>query len=73
MPRFDYDDIVQVSLDASAEFRPGAKAWIVGVFVDRDRNPFDWLPPGTIYTIEYEDGNSIDINESALQPMKAAT
>jgi hypothetical protein len=66
MARFKYDDIVYVKESASADLRPGSIGWVIGVFTDRNKDHFDWLPPGTIYTIEFEDGSCVDINEIDL-------
>lgn len=67
MTKFHYDDIVAVIDGAPPELRPGAKAWIVGVFEDRPGKYFDIFPPGTVYSIEFEDGSSIEIHESNLR------
>lgn len=72
MAKFNYDDIVFVNESASSEFRPGARAWIIGVFTDRAKDRFDWLPEGVIYTIEFEDGDCVDINEDALRPSESS-
>lgn len=67
MARFTYDDIVRVRESAPAGARPGAKAWVVGVFEARPGKYFDTFPEGVIYTIEFEDGASIEIHESSLE------
>ena len=64
MTKFKYDDVVVISSDAPDEFRPKAKAWVVAVLENRDRTPLKNLPPGVIYTVEFEDGAAIDIPES---------
>ena len=68
MSKFNYNYIVRVSLDAPAECRPGSIAWVVGVFNDEDRRGgyFDQFPAGTVYTIEFKDGSSIEIHEQYL-------
>ena len=67
MSKFNYNDIVGVSLDAPAECRPCSIAWVVGVFNDEDRwGYFDQFPAGTVYTIEFEDWSSIEIHEQYL-------
>lgn len=40
--------------------------WVVGVFDDRPGGYFDQFPPGTIYSIEFEDGSSVEVHESML-------
>lgn len=67
-PKFNYDDVVQVRLTAAPQLRPGAKAWIVGVFETRPGSYFDKFPEGVVYTIEYEDGSSVEIHEQDLEP-----
>jgi hypothetical protein len=66
-PRFNYDDIVRVRADASQDLRPGMRAWIVGVFETRPGPYFDKFPQGVVYTIEFEDGESVDVHESDLE------
>jgi len=66
-PLFNYDDVVKVRRDASSELRPGAKAWIVGVFETRPGKFFDKFPEGIVYSIEFEDGSSIEIHEADLE------
>lgn len=65
--RFDYDDVVRVREDASPELRPGAVAWIVGVFEDRPGPYFDKFPPDVVYSIEYEDGTSSEIAQRDIE------
>jgi hypothetical protein len=65
-PKFDYDDIVKVVEDAPESLRPGQKAWIVGVFVDRPGKYFEQFPEGTVYSIEYEDGSCVEVHEAYL-------
>jgi hypothetical protein len=67
MTKFTYDDIVKVVFIASDECRPGQRAWIVGVFEDRPGEYFERFPPGTVYSIEFEDGTSIEVHESSLE------
>lgn len=67
MSKFTYDDIVRVRDSASSELRPGHKAWIVGVFEERPGKWFDRFPDGVVYTVEFEDGVSIEIHESNLE------
>lgn len=67
MKKFDYADVVRVVRTASSGLRQGARAWIVGVFEDRPGKYFDQFPPGVVYSIEYEDGSSIEVHESMLE------
>jgi hypothetical protein len=66
-PKFNYDDVVQVRATVGADLRPGAKAWIVGVFETRPGPYFDKFPEGVTYTIEFEDGSSLEIHEQDLE------
>jgi hypothetical protein len=66
MSKFTYDDVVRVSDKAPLEIRPSERAWIVGVFVDRPGEYYEQFPLGTIYSIEFEDGSSLDAHESML-------
>lgn len=67
-PRFNYDDVVRVRLGASPDLRPGERAWVVGVFETRPGKYFNKFPEGIVYTIEFEDGVSIEVHESDLEP-----
>jgi hypothetical protein len=66
-PKFNHGDPVQVRAEANGEFRPGAEAWIVGVFAARPGPYFDKFPEGVVYTIEFEDGSSLEIHEKDLE------
>ena len=68
MTKFTYDDIVKVAAHAPDALRPGKRAWIVGVFEDRPGSYFEKFPLGTVYSIEFEDGSSLEIHESNLEP-----
>lgn len=68
-PIFNYNDVVRVRKNANPELRPGAKAWIIGVFETRPGKYFDKFPEGIVYSIEFEDGSSIEIHEEDLQPI----
>ncbi|MFC5771127.1 hypothetical protein [Thauera sinica] len=66
-PKFDYDDIVRVRGNAPEEARPGERAWIVGVFLTRPKGDyFNKFPEGVVYSVEFEDGSSIEIHEANL-------
>lgn len=67
MAKFDYNDVVRAIASADQRYRPGDRAWIVGVF---ENDPSPWLrrfPPGVVYSIEYEDGSSLEIHETLLE------
>ena len=66
--QFTYNDVVRVAPWARAEARPGARAWIVGVFAPpRVGDFFARFPDGVVYSIEFEDGNSLEVHETDLQ------
>ncbi len=67
MTKFTYDDVVKAIANAPSELRPGERAWVVGVFEDRPGKYFESFPPGTVYTIEFEDGSAIEIHEVMLE------
>ncbi|NDI87665.1 hypothetical protein [Undibacterium crateris] len=67
MPKFTYNDIVRVRPDSEGTSRPD-RAWIVGIFEDRPGSYFEKFPEGVVYTIEFEDGSSIEVHEDDLEP-----
>jgi hypothetical protein len=70
MARFSYDDTVRIVRCADEKYKPGAVVSIIGIFKEKPSGSyFEEFPPGTIYTIEYENGEAIDIHESLLEPM----
>ena len=73
MAQFTYADVVRVIEHAPREMRPGAKAWIVGVVkADQRHGPYhEKFAPGPVYTIEFEDGSSTDIDELSLEPAES--
>lgn len=71
MAKFTYDDIVIIRKNADPSMRPGSKAWVIGVFQDRTANRFEWLPEGVVYSVEFEDGEAIDVHETALSLFEA--
>lgn len=70
MPRFNWDERIRISDDASAPFRPGTLANIVGIYSGASRRGqyFDRFAPGTVYTVEFDDGKSVDIHEDDIEP-----
>ncbi len=68
MAKFYYNEIVRTRPDVSTHFRPGERAWIVGVHEESARSGhfLDKYPHGVVYTIEFEDGSSIEIEESMI-------
>lgn len=68
MAKYSYDDIVRIREAAPPSSRPGSRAWVVAVFDDsRPGKAHDRFPPGVVYSVEFEDGECIDIHESDLE------
>ncbi|MDP3669273.1 MAG: hypothetical protein Q8R69_06250 [Telluria sp.] len=72
MPKFSYNDIVRVRLEAPPELRRD-RGWIVGIFEDRPGPYFDKFPKGVVYTIEFEDGTSDEVHEDDLEADQSGT
>jgi hypothetical protein len=72
MNKFTYDDIVRVKEEAPSSLRPGQKAWVILVVPAKDRIGayFDQFPAGTVYSIEYEDGEAAEIHENFLESLQ---
>jgi len=43
------------------------RAWVVGVFEKSLGAHFDKLPPGVVYTVEFEDGSATEVHEDELE------
>jgi hypothetical protein len=71
MPDFTFDDVVRVKADAPENVHPGALAWVVMVFTESEREGeyFDRFPPGNVYSIEFEDGECLQVHESLIEAM----
>lgn len=65
--KFTYDDTVRVVASAPIEFRPGATAWVVGVFEGAEVPKYRSFKVGPVYCIEFEDGQAIDVEEEFLE------
>lgn len=67
---FTYDDFVLVRSDVPEAFRPGQHASVIAIFGPDDRirkaPHFSQFPAGFVYTVEFEDGEAIDIHEAML-------
>jgi len=68
---FTYDDFVKVRPDAPSAFRPGQQASIIAIFSSDDpirrTEYFRQFPAGIVYSVEFEDGEAMDIHEAMLQ------
>ena len=60
---------MRVAPHATTNLRPGELAEIVGVLTDRKIGQRPEFAPGTIYTIEYSDGSSVELHEDDLTPV----
>lgn len=69
MSKFTFAEMVLIKNDAPNSLRRGQTASVTMVFLDQDRNGsyFDRFPPGVVYSIEYEDGESVDVHEDFLE------
>lgn len=67
-PKYTYDDVVKVRTGAAAELHPGATAWVVSIFETRPGPYLDRFPEGIVYTVEFEDGSSVEEHEQDLEP-----
>ena len=68
MNKFNYDDMVTAKDNAPKELRRGKSAWIVGISKQEDRKGayLEKFPKGVVYTIEFEDGSSVEALEADL-------
>jgi hypothetical protein len=64
---FDWGEEVRVSSVAPLDYRPGSKAWIVGMST-AEPTPASSAPneEPTSYTIEFEDGSSVQVPAALL-------
>ena len=72
MRMFTYSDTVLVNADAPAEIRPGQKGSVIGITTEHERSGshFDQFPAGTIYLVEFEGGEALDIHGGMLQSLE---
>jgi hypothetical protein len=69
MTKFNWGDPAFVKDDAPIEYKPGSLVHVVGISADSS-DPVEWderFPEGVVYTIEFENGDSIDVEEAALR------
>ena len=74
--RYDYGQTVRVSAHAPGAFRPGQLVAVVGMHrIERDDHALQMgHPVGTVlYTIEYDDGSSVQIPEEYIEPERRDT
>jgi len=67
---FAWNDIVETTEEAPAYLRPGSRAWVVGISAPHERSGSFLAehPAGYVYTIEFEDGSSVNAEEAMLRP-----
>ena len=68
MPKFTYNDVVMARPTAGSHLRPGEKAWVIAVIDNRVHFPLKQFPLGVVYSIEFEDGEAVDVHEDDLVP-----
>ena len=69
MAPFTYNDTVRVKQAAPARCRPGELASVVGISLEAERSGafLKAFPRGILYTIEFEDGNSVQLHEDLVE------
>jgi len=75
--KFNYNDVVRVKLGGknwrdvpgrrTSGQRVGELASVCGITTDRKPGQMPDFPSGVIYTVEFSDGDSIEIHEDALE------
>lgn len=68
-PRFTYDSEVRVTRNAPQEMRPGKRAWVVAIKVGKNFPTYREFKSEVVYTVEFEDGSALDIEECFLEPL----
>jgi hypothetical protein len=69
----NYDDTIRIRANAPVGLRRGTLASICGITAPADRHGKHWeqFPPGTIYLVEFEDGEALEVHESWVDPAEA--
>jgi len=69
MAAFTYNDTVKVKQGAPARCRPGQLASVVGISLEAERRGefLKAFPHGIVYTIEFEDGSSVELHEDFVE------
>lgn len=67
MAKFTYNDIVKAKLTADKKARPGERAWVIAVLENRSHFPLKQFAPGVVYSVEFEDGEAVDVHEDDLE------
>ncbi|HVM38393.1 MAG TPA: hypothetical protein VM265_08405 [Sphingomicrobium sp.] len=66
---FNYGDTIRVKPDAPGDIRPGETGSVIGVTPEEKKrgSHFGQFPAGTVYSVEFEGGDAIDIPESMIE------
>ena len=69
MAPFTYNDTVRVKQAAPAQWRPGELASVVGISLEAERSGefLKTFPHGILYTIEFEDGSSVQLHADLVE------
>jgi hypothetical protein len=67
MAQLEYDQIVKIKSTSKLAARRGSRGWIVAILEDRNRYPLEEFPPGIVYSVEFDDGQAIDVHEDDLE------
>lgn len=72
--KYTYNDLVRVAPSAASELRPGMLASVVAItpVEIRSGNFLKEFPSGTLYTIEFDDGTSVTVEESDIELVESA-
>lgn len=68
-PTFIWDDLVVVAEHARPSQGPGALASIIGISRQYERSGtyLEEFPTGNVYTVEFDDGSSVDVPQGMLR------
>jgi hypothetical protein len=66
MKKPTYRDVVRVRSNAPAEYRPGSTGSVIGITRNYKKLKYKNFPPGTVYLVEFDNGEAIDIPEIFL-------
>ena len=69
MHKFDFGDLVRIRSDTPSPLRRGHITSVIMVFLPQDRwgSYLSNFPPGVLYSVEYEDGEAVDVHEDFLE------
>jgi hypothetical protein len=72
MTTYTWNDSVTAKPGSDPRLRPGELASVVGIIEEKSRKGefLEEFPHGTVYTIEFNDGSSVEAAEDDLLPWK---